>query len=462
MKKLYLFLLMICMACSGVYAQSDKVDVEIHAGGNASIYVDGNKTAAGKGTVTVKLTLGKHTAKATLPDCNPVTKSFTVTSSYASRVVNLGTPQPKPRRDADITFVVENNALIFIDDESVPAGYGKATVTLPFGAHKVTAKLANHESTEKTIDVNAQTPADPIQLEAPKEQHGEIAIKSTPAEANVQIDDVWQGYTTPATANLKAGVHQIAISKQGYNTISEYILVEPNKQVSFERTLTKQVQSSSTTSTSATMAEYKEPSRAQQKRMAYYENKGKYRVQYFGLGIGIGTAFTFEASAFDFRLGLVEIRPLLWGLNYSFIRNLPHSKLEYVVHPDPVGTTYGGRIEYELASPSRDIQWYYTPTVRLFIPCSDRSALTIGVGPQISWTKVIWFEHIDELPKNASYHFDSAPLPKTGYQKDGVWFTCELSYMFTYSSMDWNMYLRYQDGIMFGTNIRFGKKYGKQ
>ena len=51
-KKLFLFLMLICITNFGVYAQSNKVDVEIHAGGNASIFVDGSKTAAGKGTVT--------------------------------------------------------------------------------------------------------------------------------------------------------------------------------------------------------------------------------------------------------------------------------------------------------------------------------------------------------------------------------------------------------------------------
>ena len=458
MKKLYLFLLMLCMANTGVYAQSEKVDVEIHAGGNASIYVDGNKTAAGKGTVTVKLTLGKHTAKATLPDCNPVTKSFTVTSSYASRVVNLGMPQPKPRTDADVTFVVDNNALIFIDEESVPAGYGKAIVTLPFGTHKVTAKLASHESTEKIIEVNAQTPSDPIKLEAPKEQQGEIAIKSTPAEANVQIDDVWQGYTTPATANLKAGVHKIAISKQGYDPVAEYILVEPNKQVSFEQTLTKQTKSSTTASSTAG-SEEKELTRAQLKRREYYDYSNKFRLNYFGIGLGIGTAFTAEISALDIRYGLVEIRPLLWGMNYSFIYGLPHHKLEYIVNPTTVGTDYSGKNEYTMAYPSRGIQWYYTPMVRLFIPCTAKSAVTLGIGPQFSWTKVKYSEKRGTLPMYSPYKFDSGSFPSDGYQYDGAWFACELSYLVSSGSFDWNIYVRYQDGVALGFNIRFG--YGR-
>lgn len=457
MRKIYCLLLMICMATFCAHAQSSKVDVEIHAGGNASIYIDGSKTAAGKGSVTVQLSLGKHTAKATLPNCNPVTKSFTVTSSYASRIVKLGTPQPKPRTDADLTFVVDNNALIFINDEPAPVGYGTATITLPFGTHKVTAKLANHESTEKTIEVNAKTPTDPIQLEAPKEQQGELAITSDPSEAGVEIDGVWQAYTTPATAILKAGIHDITLSKTGYEPVSTTLIVEPNTRVTYEETLIKKAQPASTTATNGTAT--KEPTRAQLKRWDYYADKGKYRVQYFGFGFGIGTAATFDISAFDFRLGLIEIRPLVWGLNYNFVESMPHSKLEYIVHPNPVGTNYQGRSEYSMASPTRDIQWYYTPMVRLFIPCSYRTAFTIGIGPQISWTKVFWFERTDELPKTSSYHFDSAPFPKSGYQKDRVWFTCELSYMFTYSIMDWNLYLRYQDGIMFGVGMRFGKKY---
>lgn len=456
--KLYLFLLMMCMATFGAYAQSDKVDVEIHAGGNASIYVDGSKTPAGKGTVTVKLTLGKHTAKATLPNCNPATKSFIVTSSYSSRVVNLGTPQPKPRTDADLTFVVDNNALIFIDDEVVPVGCGKATVTLPFGTHKVTAKLANHESTEKTIEVNAKTPSDPIQLEAPKEQQGEISIKSTPAEANVQIDDVWQGYTTPATAILKAGAHKIAISKQGYDPVSEYILVEPNKQVSFERTLTKQAKSS-TAASSTVGSEEKELTRAQLKRREYYDYSNKFRLNYFGIGLGIGTAFTGEISALDIRYGLVEFRPLLWGMNYSFLKNIPHHKLEYVVHPTPTGTTSYGEKEYEMAVPSRGIQWYYTPMVRLFIPCTPTSAVTLGIGPQFSWTKVRYSEERRVLPSNSPYKFDSGIFPFVGYQYDGAWFACELSYLISSGFYDWNIYLRYQDGVALGFDIRFG--YGR-
>lgn len=453
-KRLYIFLLMISMATFGAHAQSGKVDVEIHAGGNASIYIDGSKTAAGKGSVTVQLTLGKHTAKATLPNCNPVTKSFTVTSSYSSRIVKLDTPQPKPRTDADLTFVVDNNALIFIDGEPAPIGYGRATITLPFGTHKVTAKLANHESTEKTIEVNAKTPTDPIQLDTPVQQQGELTIKSEPSEAGVEIDGVWQAYTTPATAILNAGVHDITLSKTGYELISTTLIVEPNAKVTYEETLIKKAQP---TSSSASVATQKEPTRAQLKRWDYYNYSGKFSMRYFGFGMGIGTDFMAEISAMDIRYGLVEIRPLLWGMNYAFLKNIPHHKLEYVAHPNPVGTVSYGEKEYEMAVPNRGIQWYYTPMVRLFIPCAANQAVTIGIGPQFSWTKVTYKEEVSVLPSFSPYRFESGRFPSDGYQYDGAWFACEISYLVSNGFYDWNLFLRYQDGVAFGFDMRFGK-----
>lgn len=443
-----------CFISSSLSAQSTKVDVEIHVGGNANIYLDGSQTSSGKGSISVKLSLGKHTAVAKLPNCEPTKKTFTITSSYASRIVKLDTPKPIKPTSANVTFIVENNALIFIDDTIKPKAVGSVTCNLPFGEHKVYTKLASHETKVKMVNVTEECNNTTIMLETPTKQHGELKISTSPIDAFIYVDDKLQPTKSPTTIPIDAGVHRIKIVKGGYKMDEIDLLVEPNKTTLLDREL-EEIKLQANTSTNANNSEYRYT-----RKDEFYEANGKKQIMYFGFGAGILTNLDFEISAFDIRFGVIELRPFVWGGNYAMMNNFAnHRKLQTLYNPVPVGTSYFGDDEYEIAKPERVMQWYYAPMVRFFIPLNAGCAITLGVGPQFSWTKVTWEKSVEEYGWDFKYYEPSYLLPNTGLQFDGMWFTSEISILFASPTFDINAFLRYQDGFYIGTNLRFGKRY---
>lgn len=443
-----------CFLSSSLSAQSAKVDVEIHVGGNANIYLDGSQTSSGKGSISVKLSLGKHTAVAKLPNCEPTKKTFTISSSYASRIVKLETPQPIKQTSANVTFIVENNALIFIDDTIKPKAFGSVTCNLLFGEYKVYTKLASHETKIKLINVTEDCNNTTIKLETPTKQHGELKISTSPIDAFIYVDDKLQPIKSPTTIPVDAGVHRIKILKGGYKMEEIDLLVEPNKTTLLEREL-EEIKLQTNSSTNANNSEYRYT-----RKDEFYEANGKKQVMYFGFGAGILTNLDFEISAFDIRFGVIELRPLIWGGNLAMMHNFAnHRKLQTLYNPVPIGIGYFDEYEYEIAKPERGIQWYYAPMIRVFIPINAGCALTLGAGPQFSWTKVTWEQSVEEYDWNFDNYEPSYVLPKTGIQFDGTWFTTELSVLFASPTFDINAFLRYQDGFYIGTNLRFGKRY---
>ena len=393
------------------FSQSEKVDVEIHiADKDAYIYLDGGTNSIGHGRTlyNIQLTQGKHTVTATRPSYSKVSKTVTISNSnFASRIIKLGSPQPI---------------------------------------------------------------------------YGHIFVDSKPSSLEIYLDGVRTNQFTPYTFDsILIGTHSISLAYTGYkdykrsvnvlesDTAGVYAVLEENKTLKpTEYTTTYSGHNSgysssrsSYNSSSSTSSSY-----SRNYSTSSLENKEDHdwRMMYFGLGGSVGTNFSAHLSFFNVRYKYIELRPFVWGVSYSILKNLPHHKLpaNTLVHKEWTSSRYHYDGYYETAEPTRGAQWFYTPTIRAHIPLSGHyeRAIVLGIGPQISWTKIKWKQEEKRLDWIDSYEFTNSPFPPDMYYFDGAWFTAEVAYNMQFSDhTEFEVYLRYQDGFVFGMEVKFGKSY---
>jgi len=185
------------------------------------------------------------------------------------------------------------------------------------------------------------------------------------------------------------------------------------------------------------------------------ESKSKmtgFDIQWIGVGGGIGTGLNIHLSVANMHFGWFTLDPCMWGMNLPFISGVSHVKKNWLVHPKDRRSeqTY-----YNVAIPSLNVQFYYTPMVGMQIPIGDqRTAIEIGAGPQISWTHVYWSEQERDLPTTCAYEFTNDPFPKSGFQFDPVWFSAQIGVVFKGIQSDLMAYFKYQDGYFIGIDFR--------
>ncbi|MCQ2342901.1 MAG: PEGA domain-containing protein [Paludibacteraceae bacterium] len=184
----------------------------------------------------------------------------------------------------------------------------------------------------------------------------------------------------------------------------------------------------------------------------YQVNNGAFEMRWFALGAGLGTGATVHASLFDMRVGLLAIEPCMWGFNAPFYNDCSHVRTPWVVRPHDrfIMDSY-----YEMAIPSQNIQFFYTPMVGVHLPVFSNFAVVLSAGPQISWTHITWSYQLRELPISYGYVFSKEDFPENGFHFDPVWFTLQLGALFKGEHSDLMAYARYQDGFFVGLEMRF-------
>ena len=185
------------------------------------------------------------------------------------------------------------------------------------------------------------------------------------------------------------------------------------------------------------------------------------RIMYFGFGGAVGTTFSAHVSIFNIRYKRFEIRPCVWGVGGTIYAPIMHSKLPSALVHKEEQEDYVLDDSYNVARPSKGAQWFYTPTIRWHIPIREGWIyFVIGFGPQFSWTKTKW--DIDYYPISwlDDYQYTTDPFPYDSYSYDGTWFTCEIALNWKFGEkMDFETFLRYQDGLVFGLECKFGNEY---
>ncbi|MBQ0137088.1 MAG: PEGA domain-containing protein [Bacteroidales bacterium] len=273
---------------------------------------------------------------------------------------------------------------------------------------------------------------------------GWITVHTSVRGAEVIIDKadllVCKGYQVAVP--VPAGKHVVMVGKDGYKpytdtvTVTEngnhlmYIWMEPITEPYIGRT----------TNFKRTCWDYQ-------------VQHGRLGVRWFGVGAGLGTGATLNISLFNMRFGLFELDPVIWGFNSPFYSDVSHVKSYWLVHPHD--HRWDDPNVYDVAIPLQGIQFYYTPMVGVHLPIFSNLAFVLSAGPQISWTKIEWSEQLRELPISTGYAFTKDDFPASGFHFDPMWFAIQLSAYFYGNTSDLVGFLRYQDGVFVGIEMRF-------
>lgn len=272
---------------------------------------------------------------------------------------------------------------------------------------------------------------------------GWITVQTSVYGGEVVVDqgDIFTKKGKQITLLVEKGLHTVLVSKDGYRTYLDTITVDDNinhlLNVWLEPMNEKILQRTT---------DFKRTS------WDYQVANGRCRIRWFTLGAGLGTGATMHASLFNIRCGLFEINPCAWGFNAPFYSDVTHERTYWLVHPRD---RHSDSPLYEMAIPSQGIQFYYAPTIGVHLPIHNHCAIVLNAGPQISWTRVTWSYQIRELPTLYGYAFTKDAFPRNGYHFDSPWFTLQAGCLFTGTNSDLLSYLRYQDGIFLGIEMRF-------
>ena len=135
---------------------------------------------------------------------------------------------------SDLSFVVDNQAQIWIDGRKVAEG--RWSGKLEYGTHRIECKKDGHRVSQKLLEVTPQT-VGTITLEAPAPVYGTVYVTSSPSGSDVYVDDEFVG-KTPCTVNPLIGIRRITVSHDGYKTDTRVIQVSETESSQIDVKLT--------------------------------------------------------------------------------------------------------------------------------------------------------------------------------------------------------------------------------
>ena len=209
------------------------ISVQSGAAIGAIVYIDN----VNRGTVPYRsdnIGSGRHSIKV-LKDKY---KSFdTIVTVEDGQTVTV-TPQLQADF-ARLTFIVDNNAEIWINGER--KGAGVVTGEYASGLHRIEAKLPHHRGTSRDCRVTTTMNGDTIQLQTPEPILGKLIINSVPADALITIDDTEMGQTPKMFSKIMEGSHHIVLKKKGFYDFDTNVIVTETQPTQLEARLSKRV-----------------------------------------------------------------------------------------------------------------------------------------------------------------------------------------------------------------------------
>jgi hypothetical protein len=125
----------------------------------------------------------------------------------------------------ELEFKVYNEAEIWVDDVKVGKGSWKGK--LEYGTHRIECRKESHRTTEMMLNVDPQT-LGPIVLESPEPIYGTLIVNSTPAGAEIFVDDKFVG-NTPGTIRVLVGQRKVSVRRTGYNTENRTVAIKDDQ-----------------------------------------------------------------------------------------------------------------------------------------------------------------------------------------------------------------------------------------
>ena len=198
---------------------------------NAVVMLDNEMLQTSGGTATKMMKFGTYDYRVQAPDYLPEVGKVAVNDPKNKHVVNV---QLKPNF-AQVTLTVDNNAEIWVNGER--KGEGSWTGNLGAGTYELETRKDGHRPAATTRDIEILSTPQTIHLQAPTPIYGEADINSTPAMADIFVDDNKVGQTPQLVSQLLVGQHQVRLARQGYDDYNGIINVHEGETASLTATL---------------------------------------------------------------------------------------------------------------------------------------------------------------------------------------------------------------------------------
>ena len=186
---------------------------------NAFVELDGQAIETIGGTATKRMPFGTYNYRIQAPRHAPEVGTIVVNDPKNKHIVTVNL---RPQF-ANVQFQVENNAEIWIDDKK--QGTGNCTIELGYGTYVVECRLPGHRASQKEISITQESANAPITLAPPIPVYGSLDINSSPADAEVWMDDKQVGTTPLLLSECLVGEHKLKISKSGFKNYTKTITI---------------------------------------------------------------------------------------------------------------------------------------------------------------------------------------------------------------------------------------------
>lgn len=214
----------------------------------ADIYIDGNYRGETASTIG-GLSPGTHLLSLRKAGYHDASSTISITpGSVMSRSISLQKYQPKPAVGSIEVISDPPGALIYLD-----GNYQGTTHTgTPFditgvvpGTHTVRLELADYQPVSKTVTV-PDGGISPVIVIMTKnipppvpDTTGQVYISSSPAGADLFLDNVYKGMTPLSLSDVPSGSHAVLLQVPGYNDWKGTTEVTAGQSVTLSGTLTE-------------------------------------------------------------------------------------------------------------------------------------------------------------------------------------------------------------------------------
>jgi PKD repeat protein len=204
----------------------------------AAVYLDGGSKGMSPATLS-GLAAGSHTVKLTKAGYTDYQATVTVTGGQTTPLNVKLVAGTSPASTTTTTGVPAGTGSVVVSSSPAGAsvnfdGWDKGTtpVTIPqvmAGLHTLTLKKAGYEDAVRTVTVSGGAVA-PVAVtlilqgqQASGTGTGKMTVRSTPEGASVYLDGEKIGTTPVTVPGVKAGIHRVLLTLQGYNDNSQTI-----------------------------------------------------------------------------------------------------------------------------------------------------------------------------------------------------------------------------------------------
>ena len=211
---------------------------------NAVVMISNQPYTLQEGAMMIVLPNGTYNYTVSAAGYHAMSDTFTVAGSKVEKRITLKAD------NTTVTLTAPNSAEIWIN--GTKRGVGSWSGALASGTYIFEARKDGHQSGKLTKTISSTPASQSYTRPAPTPITGALTITSIPLMAEVSLDGTPAGRTPLDLKNIVTGSHTISISKAGYNTYTQSVVITESKTTTLNATLTKQAATTITPTPTAT------------------------------------------------------------------------------------------------------------------------------------------------------------------------------------------------------------------